>query len=436
MRAKTVSKIFKKIPPHFYVASTGWASRFISGIAQVVSISILLKYLGTDLYAAFAVIIGLQYWFMLSDLGLGASLQNYLSECFARGENPKQLLSTAAIMVYCLLLCGTLIFPLFSPVLQHFLLRKVSPDFATGNYYLLITIGVIYIATNVFNISYRVLFACKKGYWAYIYQGLSYFFALVGIVIVKFWSLSGDHLLDMLLAWMLPPLLFAVIAFIQCFPFTDVLANFEKNIVKKIAIRSFKFWGFTLAATFAIYSDYLVISQTLNTHDIAIYNILAKCFNFMFFVYMALLTAVWPELAELFVKKDVKKANSLLYKTIVVGAVLTISSSLIFLIGKNFFMAILAAKSGLILPVSAIILFGEYYLIRVWVDAFSVGLQSQNTLRVMLISSCMQALISVTGMYIFSRAYGLNGIICGMSLALLVTSAWILPLVYYRKKVE
>jgi hypothetical protein len=97
-------------------------------------------------------------------------------------------------------------------------------------------------------------------------------------------------------------------------------------------------------------------------------------------------------------------------------------------------MHILAPRTNLTLPITVIILFGIYAVIRVWTDSYAVALQSQNQLKIFWIYVPIQAILSFFGMYFFSLHYGLNGILTGLILSFVLTASWILPVSYFKRK--
>jgi len=424
------------IPKHYQVAAAGWLNRFVASFCQIALISIALNYLGVELYAVFAIVLSLQCWFVLADCGIGSSIQNYISEARARNTNLKQILSNTVILLWSLFFIFAVIVLITAPFLQYILLRHLAPELAHSQYYLFSIVGIILIATAIFGVGYRVFFAQQRGYLVYLYQGIGYVIAIVDVLVIKHLNIVHYRLLALLVGWLLPILALAVVSFVQVFPINirSALQHFDLRIIKALIVRGMKFWGLAITATFAVLSDYLVISQTLNAHDITVYNILAKSFSFIFFIYMAVLNGLWPELAELFAKKEWHKANGLLKRNILLGMFIIAICTLVFFVAKNLVVTLLAVKTSLVIASGPILLFGFYYLVRVWVDSYAVALQSQNFLKVSVIIATIQAMLSVSGMYFLSQHFGINGVICGLLGALILTSMWVLPLFYYKRK--
>ncbi|MCL5260773.1 MAG: MATE family efflux transporter [Gammaproteobacteria bacterium] len=426
---------FKLIPKHYQAALVAWTSRIILGVVQFFTVSITLNLLGIHLYAVYAIIIGLQGWFNLLDYGLSSSLQNSISAYQAENKSIQPLLANAALMIISLLVISCLLFVLLAPFLQHLLFYRIAPELADSERYILLSVGIIFIITALLSISYRVRFALHQGSWAYFYQSFGLLLSMLGLLVIKYIGLSHYRLIIVLLVGQLPPLLIALINYCQCFPCKNLFMFFTKSILHKLLSLGVRFWLFNLAGALTLFIDYIVMSQTLPAHEIAVYNILSKGYSLMFFFYDTLLFAIWPEISELYFKKEWGKANAMLLRNLRLGIIFIIFGTLAVWLGKTQIMELLRAPSGLTLPVSTIFLFGIYFIIRIWTDTYSVALQSQNFLKVFCFAIPIQAIISATGMWFFSLHFGLNGILYGLLASFLLTVVWLLPVVYYKRKV-
>ncbi len=424
----------KKIPIYYQIAAVGWGCRFVSSILQIIAIRILLNYLGQELYASFAIITGLQLWFLLVDGGIGSSLQNYISEARVNNSCQAKLNSNVAAMSVIFLVIISLIFICISPLLQRLLFHKINPILSVSEYYILTFAGVVYIATNIFGISYKVMLANQRGHLAYIYQNVGIIFSVISVILVSHINIVKYRLIITLACWLLPQMFISLFCYLKIFSFNHVVRYFDFQIIKLICIRGLKFWVFAIMSTFALSLDYIIMAQTLTAKEVTLYNILSKGFNLVLSIYTMVLTAIWPEVAELFIKKRWVAANQILIKNMFIGMLFVIIATLFFIFVKRYIMLVLAPGSNLELPSFVIYLFGFYAVTRVWVDTYSTALQSQNHLQIFWRYLPIQAGLCFFGMYCFSLYYGLNGILIGLILSFVLTSLWILPCTYFGRK--
>ena len=90
--------LVKRVPSHYIVTGSAWGSRIVIAALQLLSIRVLLEGLGAERYAVFLLTNALLSWYMLADMGVGISLQNYISEHRRDQETSANYLATASIL--------------------------------------------------------------------------------------------------------------------------------------------------------------------------------------------------------------------------------------------------------------------------------------------------------------------------------------------------
>ena len=113
-----------RIPPHLFVAGSGWVGRLVSAATGIFMIRFLTQSLGTQQYAAYAIFGGLLGWFSLVDMGLGPSLQNHISERRAKGEPYDQFVTVSAFLGLLFFLVFIVALILSSSLMGEIVLRK------------------------------------------------------------------------------------------------------------------------------------------------------------------------------------------------------------------------------------------------------------------------------------------------------------------------
>ena len=105
---------------------------------------------------------------------------------------------------------------------------------------------------------------------------------------------------------------------------------------------------------------------------------------------------------------------------------------------KDYVLKILAPNLNIAVGLIFFVLFIIYYIMRVISDTYAMFLQSVNYLKIFWIYTPFQALISISAQYFLSLKYGIYGIILGLIISFLLTSAWICPYKSYKifKSVE
>lgn len=412
-----------------FIASIGWINRIITAAIQIISIPLIIRVLGNNNYAVFAIITGLMMWYNLGDFGLGPSIQNEISRLRVVGENVNEFLRSIAIYIVLIGVLEVFVFSCGSFFLQDILLRKIPSQVP---YYLLAVVGDLYILMVLFSIAFKIFFAEQRGYWAYIYQTIGVVGALIVVLVLIFLDVPYK-LLWISLGWIVPQTLAALAAFLHVVPLSKWFSASDFKRFYKILSFAWRYNINTIGAAFVLGIDYIIMSQIVSANDIIIYNIFNKVYLFISFGYSTILAALWPVMAEAAVVDDptaIGKVNKMLLRNIFIGIGYILLTTLVILTMKKviigFFAGAQLMVSGLI-----IILFGIYYSIRVWVDTYNMAILSRNKITFIAATVPIQAAISIVFLYYFGTKFGIEGIVFGFLLCFLVTAAWILPCYYY-----
>ena len=147
--------------------AAGWGGRIVAALAQFGAIRILTQMLGVDGYGAYAVVTGLLAWFLLADLGLGASLQNHISERRIAGESADAAIWSTAAFLTLTTVVLTALLVLAAPWAGPFLLDRF-PGVTTGDAQAaFLAFGVLTGATAAANIVLKIFFGQHRGYLAH-----------------------------------------------------------------------------------------------------------------------------------------------------------------------------------------------------------------------------------------------------------------------------
>jgi len=417
-----------RFPKHALVIASAWVSRFIIVTVQVASVRILIGDLGIEQYAVFALMISLSGWYVLADLSIGVSVQNYISESRARGKPQAGYVAAAGSLAILLLMVTIVLIYFSSPYLGPLYLKQFDTMGDNDKAELFRTVGTLLIGTSIGGIAYKIWYAEQKGYLSNIVSAIASVIGFGGIILVGKFT-ATDKLYLSLIAYLLPPALIPVIALLYKYSrsFQDS-AVFGVAHFTEVLRRAGKFWLFGIMAAAVLQIDYIVLSQFLNVQDIAAYSISTKLFGLAFVIYQAVLAALWPVFAEGIAKAQWKSVQIQMQRSLSMGlAFMALSTvSLVWLMPLAF--NLLAPNKKIVISNGLIFLLGSYYMIRVWTDSFSMLLQSMNDLKPFWIYVPIQALISTVAQCFLAPIFGLYGIVLGLLVSFLFTVSWALPL--------
>ena len=372
-------------------------------------------------------------WYSLADMGIGSSLQNHISEKRANGEQYDQLIASSALLGLLYVIFFIVVLVVSSGMLGSVVLRKFDFFSYEQKRSYFVVFGFMSIAASIGGISYRIWFAEQKGYLANLTPAIASVVSFLLVVAVSI-STRAHSLFWMLLAGFGPIALLPTTAFIlQVAGRARETFRFDAAVVLPLFVRGLKFWLVGVLAAGVLQIDYLVMSQFLQPRDIVTYNLSSKIFLLLFFVYSSLLTAIWPVCAEASAAADWDTLLRHVWKSIAFGFVLVLLGTAVFILFRHQIIAALSPKEIIDVPVGLIMLFGLYYLLRVWCDTFSIVLQSMSYLRPFAIYIPIQAALNITVQILITKGFGVNGVLIGLIISYILTPVWIVPWVVCRR---
>lgn len=416
-----------RIPSVWLVAGGGWIGRGIQVIAQLVAVRILIGSLGTTGYSVFAVLASLNGWLLLSDFSIGISLQNYISERRASESEADDIILTGALLSLGAASIMAVAMLLLGPWLSDMLLgdfQSLSESNRTLAFYAMAFPG---IGTALGGVVYRIWFARHRGYLSNLLPAAGTVIGTAGV-----WALQHIHaeprIVLTTLFYYAPLAILPVVALAVTAARSARHHRFTPVLVKPLLSRAFRFWVSGLLAAAVLQVDYIIMVRVLTAHDIVIYSVATKLFLLIFFVYNALLLALWPVCSEAIARNDWHSVLATTRKYIAFGIGFTLVAGIGVAVTNHWIVRILAPGLDTPIPLMVIALLTVYIIIRVWTDTFAMVLQSMNDLTVMWLVAPVQSILSITLQTFGARWFGLPGVIGGLIGCFVLTAAWILPL--------
>jgi len=433
-------KIFKNIPQHLKVTMISWLSRGIYILASLYSIKIATKLLGVEEFAIYAILTNIVTWLLLCDIGLGYSMQNYISEFRVKNKDFKEIIflglstcfAVGTVLIIALYFTNDYLVKL---LFQHIDQQKSSIIIVQKAFFYASFCGIL---TGVGLVSHKILYARQQGFWPNILLSVAQIITLTALLLLKNDYFKYD-LLTISLVFFLPnvllsfvPSLYYYFNSIKHILKQDIKTSYHILLLKKIIQRGSSFFIFTVTSCLVLQIDYIVMSQTVPSEQIVTYNILFKIYNAFFLVYSTLLFALWPTIAEWYTEKKISLIYDHCKKYIVAGILFIITVSVAFMWQKEF---VLSMISDIKLTISGtlVLLFTIYFCLRVWTDTFAIILQSTSKVKSLWIFTPIQAVISFCLQIYLSKKFGINGILMALIISFLLTVVWGLP--YQVKKI-
>lgn len=420
-----------RINGYFLTIVSNWGARAISIAVQLITIPLITSLLSLHQFAAYAIMISLMSWYALLDFGFGNASQNIVTEKYVKNEDFSDYISTVFFLSILLVICVLImLFPL-AFVIKNILFHNFSD---LNNIFLCIYMSGVFFTINALGVlSQKILYALRKGVLANFILIINSILTLLLFLSLNFFNYHGSYLLfACVFAYAFPLALTggSVIFYIAWkydgikIPKMEDMFSFWKS-AKKFSI-------FALMAVLVLNVDYIVMSQTLTSDQVAIYNILFRIFSVFIMLYSSIMSASWSLFVEMRVKKEYQKIkkNIIIYISSGIITVFCVGITLVFFIDE--IIKILMPKFNIHISIASLVLFVCYVCLRVWTDTFTMVLQSFGKVDVFIKIVPIQAAVSITFQYYLSSFYGVNGIIAGLIISFLTTVVWYLPLVLSR----
>lgn len=405
------------------VAASSWVSRVVVVLAQFASIKILLNELGVADYAGYVIAMSIGGWVLLFDFGFGAALQNRISERRALNQPYNDAIS----FTFCISAFGLFAFMVIGAAFSGWL----GPIFLGGGgggseaaladrfEIILILFGFSVLG----GISYKVYFAEHKGYFANLFPAIA---ALIGLLFVLIFlpDCSGDKVTFALFIYNVPSAAIAIAVFLR------LLTNRWSNPVFDMSLfqMASRFWIVAIMSAITLNLDYLIIGKRLSSGDVVVYQLVTKIFGLLYFVFSAVLSAVWPVFSEMLISGKGKEVAIIINRYVCTAVLITSFFTLCFcFFRKNISDYYFPVHDAVELEVPFIVLVGAYNVVLLVISVYSVALQSANITKVFIVWTPVQAILSVFGQWFLSGYFGIYGIIMGLLVSYLLVPFWLIP---------
>jgi len=418
--------MLSRIPRVWLVAGGGWIGRIVQVLAQLVAIRIITDSLGATGYSVFAVLVSLAGWMALADFSLAISLQNFISERRVAGKPYDDLIMTASLLAMGAAIITSLLLLLLGPWLSAQLLGNFSSFSAQDR--LLAFWGMTFpaIGTALGGVAYKIWFAEHRGYLSNLLPALGTALGTVGVWIVA--TAGASHPLPQsVFIYYIPsavlPLIVLAVMMLRVWARNRATASLAAMLLRRAA----RFWLFGLLAASVLQVDFIIMAQVLSSQDIVIYSISSRVFGLVFFVYNALLLALWPVCAEGIAAGRWNQVFRLVRRYLGMGMLMVLAAGIGFAISRDLIIHILAPTVKVSIPFVVIGLSTLYIAVRIWSDTFSMLLQSMNDLATLWIALPVQSALSIGLQILGAHFAGLPGMICGLIMCFVLTVGWYLP---------
>lgn len=420
--------MLKNLKRHHWVMLSSWLARIALIVTQVIAIRILSTKLGEDGYSIIIILTSLIGWYLLSDLGVSYSIQNFTAEhkesIFSQYHYGLSGLKLALLSSFCVTV-GLIL--LIKP-LTNFL-------FTTDNIYsyergiledCVLVSGVLFIFQALGWVAWRFWYGQHNGWISNILMALG---PLLGIILVVSYK-DTDIIITTILFWVPSAIVgFGSYLFVyyKCHKSVGVICDSKKSL--EVLKRALQFFLLNITVAFILRTDYIVISRLgLTPASILEYTAIMKVMNVAFSFFLSALQSIAPLCTSYFYQKEYNEIKKIIKIYILTGIIgVLFFCFIVFFIKDHIFNFLFPDINGNIendLIFSAML----FFLVRAWVDPFATVINALSKLDLYKFIVPLQALLVVGGMILLGNIYGIIGVVLGQVIGYVFSVGIILPL--------
>ncbi len=403
-------------------------------MCSVVSIPLVTRYLGQTQYAVYGLVAGIIPWLALLEIGLGGTIQNYVSEML---RSPDEAIAILAYARRVLVVVGGLaMIAVFvgSPLLYHAFFAPLVVQNAKLSISTLALVLPITVANVFVGVAQRILIGRHDGHVVYIYQALNSV-ATVGLLLglVRYGE-TLPRLPAALAALVGLPVLANLALWHRSFRNVPNRVDLSPSHQKEFWRRATRFALLGLLAAGVNQVDVLIAPRVLPIDAFAKYALLQRIFQMGLAFAAAVLMSVWPMISQYSAEGEHAKARALVVK--LVKASIGIGVALLALVPWLLppLLATLAPTLRYPLTPVTCVLLALLSGLRLVCDVLSTYFMATNRMRLLLVYVPAQILLAVCGIWLLGTRFGIPGVFGGLVLSYLLTAAWLLPLGFWRER--
>lgn len=410
-------------------------SLLLKGVGILVSLLIVpltLHYLSTYEYGVWLTISSIMIWITYFDIGLGNGLRNKLAEAIANNdwEQGRIYISTSffVLAIIMALLIG-LLFISNSYVDWNKILNTTDRPIPYLNQ-IVTCVLVLFCLSFVLKLVGVVWMALQLPAFNDLFLFLGSLLSLLSIYLLTLFT--KGNLFYVAFAFSLAPLIVYSIAIPLTFRKYKLLKpgfNYVKlSYARGLMGLGVKFFIIQIACLVIFSTSNFLISHFFSPAEVTPYNIAFKYFNVLLMLFTIMVTPIWTAITDAYIKKEYTWIK-LKMKTImkVWGCCILLVLLMILLSKKIYYFWI---GDTITIDFNLSVGMAMYVLVSTWNQIFATFVNGINKIKLQLLLAIVEAILFVPTAYLFSRWFGLVGMVYAMAFVLFISSVG-LSIQYY-----
>jgi O-antigen/teichoic acid export membrane protein len=148
-------------------------------------------------------------------------------------------------------------------------------------------------------------------------------------------------------------------------------------------------------------------------------------------LFTTVISVTWPEWTRHWALGQVAVLRKKVLSLAIVGVVVCVPGAVIAVAALPTLIRLWLHDASITPPTLLVVTFVAYLAVRLWTDVHSSALMAGNRVASATRFAMVQALITAPLEFLFGRQWGAEGVIFGLLLGFLVTTAWLFPRRFY-----
>lgn len=412
-----------------------FVSLLLKGVGILVSLLIVpltLHYLSAYEYGVWLTISSIMIWITYFDIGLGNGLRNKLAEAIAKNdwEQSRIYISTSffVLAVIMVLLIGLLFISSFYLDWNKILNTTEHPIVHLNQ--IVTWVLVLFCLSFVLKLVGVVLVAMQLPAFNDFFLFLGSLLSLLSIYLLTLFT--QGNLFYVAFAFSMAPLIVYLIAIPVTFRKYKLLKPGFKYIklsyAKGLMGLGVKFFIIQIACLVIFSTSNFLISHFFSPAEVTPYNIAFKYFNVLIMLFTILVTPIWTAITDAYVKREytwIRLKMKMIMK--IWAGCIGVVVLMVFLSKKVYYFWI---GDAVTIDLSLSVGMAIYVLISTWNQIFATFVNGINEIKLQLRLAIVEAILFVPVAYLFSRLFGLVGMVYAMAFVLFISSVG-LSIQYY-----
>ena len=414
-------------------ASSSAIAQAIKILIMIVTVPLLLNYLGNERYGMWLTISSIIALIRFADLGIGNGLLNAITEADGKGDRQMALraVSSALMLLSLIALLLGLLFVLTYQLVPWERVFNVSSSLAIQEagpaiavFALSFFVGMPLVVARKTQMGYQ------EGFWNDLWLTVGNILGLVGIMVGMQLQVGTPGLI---LALVGAPVITLFINGVVLFGIRrpwlrPKISAVSKSTASRIAKLGIQFFMLSIAVAVAFTSDRIVIAQIMGAEMVPHYAIPQRLFAMISMLIGFILVPLWPAYGEALAHGDVSWIRTTLVRSIRLTLLVTIPTSLIFIVFGRFLIDAWVGQA--VQPNFMLLLgLGLWTVISSVGNALAMALNGMGIIRLQVILATIMALANVVLSILLTFRFGVAGPIWGSVIT--YTIIVLIPLTFY-----